>query len=294
MEVVDGKFVENITMKTSKTIALMALPALVLLAFITPYGHAQSIQSTWTGMAYSGTDPFYNTNVKAFKQGTMATLNLIVTNFDGQYMNVTGAEVQFDWNGNYTAAGVTKTSPIRINSNNQGTVLIQFTVPTVTNLVTHSYTISLNYTLQFSPGTNRQSFSFGSNFAAYSADQATAISEMQQLGLPNTFGFGTSLCGSFGTSNFKTARGNALCQQAQQQATQGMQQYSTGDFTNSKNTLQNAVNNWNQAISVDSGQGSTDLVATTGTFLLGVGAAIGSIAAIFFVAKRRPTAIPSK
>lgn len=280
-------------MKISKTLILFALPALVLLTVVTPYGHAQSIQYNWAGMAYSGTDPFYNNNVKAFKQGTMATLNLIVTNFSGQYMNVTGAQAQFDWNGNYTAAGVTKTSPIRINQNNQGAVLIQFTVPAATNLVTHSYTITLNYTLQFSPGVNRQDFSFGSNFAAYSADQATAISEMQQLGLPSVFGFGTGLCGSFGTSNFKTARGNALCQQAQQQATQGMQQYSTGDFANSKITLQNAVNNWNAAISTDSGQGSTDLVATTGTFLLGVGATIGGIAAILF-AKRRITPIPSK
>jgi hypothetical protein len=243
-------------------------------------------------MTYSGNDPFYNANVKAFKQGAVATLNLVVTNNDGQYLNVTGAAVQFDYNANYTAAGVTKASPIRINNNNQATILIQFTVPAATNLVTHSYTITLNYTLQFSPGVNRQQNVFGSGFAIYSSDQATAISEMQQLGLLNTFGLGTSLCGSFGTSNFKTARGNALCQQAQQQAVQGMQQYATGDFANSKNTLQNAVNNWNQAVAVDSGQGlSTDLIATTGTFLLGVGAAIASFAAIFFVFKRRPLPI---
>ena len=238
-------------------------------------------------MAFAGTDPYYNTPVKAFKQGTTATLNLIVTNFSGQYMNITGAVVQFDWNANYTAAGLSKTSPIRINQNQQGIVLIQFTVPGATNLVTHDYTITMNYTLQNSPTITRQSNDFGFGFVVYTSDQAAAMSAMNQLGLPSGFGFGSSLCGILGTSSFKTARGNSLCQQAQQQAIQGMQQYQTGDFANSKTSLQNAVNLWNQALSVESGQGSTDLVATTGTFLLGVGAAIGSIAAIIFVSKKR-------
>jgi hypothetical protein len=114
---------------------------------------------------------------------------------------------------------------------------------------------------------------------------------MQQLGITSGFGFGSSLCGGIGTSTFRTARGNSLCLQAQQQAGQGVQQYQNGNFTASRNILQSAVNNWNQAISVESGQSSSDLVATTGTFLLGVGAAIGSVAAIFFVAKRRTPAI---
>ncbi|HZY94938.1 MAG TPA: hypothetical protein VFE98_08820 [Candidatus Bathyarchaeia archaeon] len=278
------------TLKQGK-IAFLALPAVLLLAFVAPVAHAQQLQYTWTGMAFSGTDPFYNSSVKAFKQGSTATLSLIVTNFSGQYMNVTGAVAQFDWNANYTAAGVSKTSPIRINQNQQGTVLIQFTVPGATNLVTHDYTITLNYTVI--PGQNRQLNQFGTNFAVYSADQAAAMSAMNQLGLPSGFGFGSSLCGVLGTSNFRTARGNALCQQAQQQAMQGMQQYQTGDFASSKTSLQNAVNLWNQALSAESGQGSTDLVATTGTFLLGVGAAIGSIAAIIFVSKKRgPATIP--
>jgi hypothetical protein len=279
-------------MKMSKTIALLALPSLILLTFITPYGHAISVNYSWTGMVYSGTDPFYGGTVKAFTQGSTATLNMVISNNDGQYENITGAVAQFDWNGNYTAAGISTTYPIRINQNGQGVVQIQFTVPAATNFVTHSYTIILNYTLQYSPGTVRQRYNFGSGFAVYSSDQAGAISDMQQLGLLTSFGFGTTLCGSLGGSNFKTAQASAQCQKAQQLAALGQQQYATGDFSNAKKTLDSSLNSYNGAITTDSGQGSTDLVATTGTFLLGVGAAIGGIAAILFA--RRRISLPSK
>jgi hypothetical protein len=246
-------------------------------------------------MQYSGIDPFYGQNVKGFTQGSLATLNLVIFNNDGQYENITAAMIQFDWNGNYTAAGISTTYPIRINQNSQSIIQIQFTVPSATNLVVHRYSYYINYTLQNSPTVARQNFQCGfypnfgcSGFVVYSADQAASISYIQQLGIMSGYG----LCGSNGNTNFKTAQASAACQRAQQLAAIGLQQYTTGDFSDSKTSLQNSLNSYNQAISTDSGQGSSDLVATTGTFLLGVGAAIGGIAAILFAKKR--VSVPSK
>lgn len=277
------------TLKASKAFVTAAL--LSLLTILTPIVQAQpTLALFWTGTSFSGTDPYYGTSVKAYKTGTTATLLIAVTNPFGEYINVTGANLTTDWGGNYPTAGISSASPVRINAGALGTVTISFPVPLTTvasNLVTHSYTANVNYTRRSTPG--MQSFSLdGTGFAVYSADQAAAVSLMQQLGLPSAFG--TSLCG-FGTSNFKTSEGASVCAQATQQASLGVALYSSGNFTGAKTTLQNAVSLWNQAVSVENSKGaSLELGATLGGYgglLLGIGAIIASIAAIIYALKRK-------
>ena len=272
---------------------LHLLTAALLLALLAPLAHAQPfpVNPLWTGTYFKGLDPYYGTTVSAYKQGTIATLVLAITNLFGQYINVTGANVIMDWAGNYPTSGISSTNPVRINSDTQATVTITFTVPTtVTNLVVHGFTGTVNYTRPGVVGQQQADFG-GTGFAAYSSDQATDISLMQQLGLTSTFSLtAIGLCG-FGGSSFKTTEGSSLCLQASQQAALGQALYSSGNFTGSKTYMQNAVSLWNQAITAENTKGASIEQGTTlggyGGLLLGIGAIIGGVAAIIYAFRRR-------
>ena len=276
---------------------LHLLTAALLLALLAPLAHAQPfpVNPLWTGTYFKGLDPYYGTTVSGYRLGTTAILVLAITNTFGQYINVTGANVIMDWGGNYPTTGISSTSPVRINPDTQGTVTITFTVPTtVTNLVIHGFTGNVNWTRSCTapcvPPTGQFPID-GTGFAAYSSDQATDISLMQQLGLTSTFTLtGVSLCG-FGGSSFKTAEGSSLCLQASQQAALGQALYSSGNFTGSKPYMQNAVSLWNQALAAESTKGASIEQGTTlggyGGLLLGIGAIIGGVAAIIYAFRRR-------
>jgi hypothetical protein len=282
---------------------LHLLTGILLVALLAPLAHAQPfpVNPLWTGTYFKGFDPYYGTIVSAYKIGTTASLVLAITNTFGQYINVTGANVIMDWGTNYPTSGISATSPVRINANTQGTVTINFPVPTsVTNLVIHGFTGDVNYTRTGVPGQQQLPPFDGTGFAAYSSDQATDISLMQQLGLTSTSAFtftGIGLCG-FGGSSFKTAEGSSLCLQASQQAALGQALYSSGNFTGSKPYMQNAVSLWNQALSAESTKGASIEQGTTlggyGGLLLGIGALIGAAAAIIYAFKRRePRSTPA-
>jgi hypothetical protein len=266
--------------------------SLSLLILLTPIVNAQpALAAFWAGTSFSGTDPYYGTTVRAYKTGATATLLIAVTDDFGEYLNVTGAKVMMDWNGNYTATGISATNPVRINPGQEGTITITFTVPSTTvatNLVTHGYSILVNYTRTSVVGTHTFATD-GTGFAVYSADQGAAVALMQQLGLPSASG--TTICGSSGSSTFKTSEGISLCLQAVQQASMGVALYASGNFTGSKTTLENAVSLWNQAISTESSKGSSlelgMMLSNYGTLLLGVAGIIASIAAIVYAVKRR-------
>jgi hypothetical protein len=283
---------------------LHLLTGILVLALLAPLAHAQPfpVNPIWTGTYFHGLDPYYGTIVSAYKTGTTATLVLAITNTFGQYINVTGANVIMDWGTNYPTTGISSTSPVRINANTQGTVTINFLVPiSVTSVVIHGFTGDVNYTRSCTspcvPATGQFPID-GTGFAAYSSDQATDISLMQQLGLTSTFTFtGISLCG-FGGSSFKTAEGSSLCLQASQQAALGQALYSSGNFTGSKPYMQNAVSLWNQALAAESTKGASIEQGTTlggyGGLLLGIGALIGGVAATIYAFKRRePRSTPT-
>lgn len=274
-------------LRTSKKFFPIAI--LSLLLALTPLVHAQpTLSFFWTGTTFAGTDPYYSTSVHAYKTGDTATLIVAVSNPFGEYINVTGARVAMDWNGNYTTGAVL----VHINSGQQGTVTLTFTVPSPTiasNLVTHDYTITVNYTRPGVPTT--QFFNTdGTGFAVYSSDMATDISLMQQFGLPGLLTT-TSICGSLGSATFKTSEATSLCLQAAQQADLGESLYASGNFTGARTVLQNAVNLWNQALSTENTKGSSlELGATLGGYgglLLGIGAIIGGLSALIYALRRK-------
>ncbi len=275
-------------MKISKIVLCAAILFAFALAPQLPAAHAELGTISWQNTAFKGSDPFYSSTVSAYQTGSTATLYIPVTYqnpYGGLYINVTGATLKMDWNGNYTASGL----PIKIDQNGWAPVTITFTVPATnvaSNLWTHSGVLTVNYTTPASSGT-KQFFGSVPTFAAYSSDQASAMSIMQQLGAISG-GFG-SPCGGLGSSGFKTAAGTADCQQAVQQYVYGRSLYVAGNFTQSNNAFKNAQTDWNNAISADSGS-AVDLGTTLGSYgllLLGIGGVIAAIAVLIY-ALRRP------
>ncbi len=272
----------------------IVLLGLVAIAPFAPRANAVSVSNTfWLNATYNGDDPFYGTTVAAYKTGSTATLAMVVSNaFGSNYINITGAKLTMDWNANYTGS-MSPTAPQRINQNAQQIVSINFVVPdtnTATNLATHFYTtLYINYTMPGSPGT-RQLFPFATTFAVYNSDQASAMLIVKQLGLLS-LPFGASLCGAFGTTAFKTAMGNADCQQAIQKATLAMSQYKSADFANANTNFQAAQTDWNNAVSADSTTGGAQDISASlsgwGGLLLGIGGLIAGISALMYTRRGR-------
>jgi len=275
-------------MKISKIALCAAILLTLAIAPLVPRANATIGNQRWQNTTYQGTDSFYSTTVSAYQPGETASLYIPVTNNLGvSNINVTNAKVEMDWNGNYTASGL----PIQIFRNGWAAVTLTFTVPstsTASNFWDHSGELIVNYTI---PGSSTQQQWFDSvpTFAVYSSDQASAQNLIQQLSAIST-SFG-SPCGGLGSSGFKTATGNADCQQAVQQFNLGSSLYKAGNFTAANNALKNAQTDWNNAVNADTGTGANeDLGSTLGSYgllLLGIGGLIGGLAVLVY-AMRRP------
>lgn len=277
-------------MKHAKKLFLITI--LPLLALVLPVAHAQTVTNLWTGTAFTGTDPYYGSAVRAYRTGTTATLVVsIVNNFFSRYMNVTSVKLVPDWGTNYTATGIANTTPLRVNPDLLVTATITFTVPATsvaTNLARHSYTVHVSYvTPPPGPSGTQTTITGEVDFAVYSVDQASAMSLMNQFGLPSASGFGVGSCFS---TFFKSSEATSLCLQSASQVSQGSALYATGNFTGAKNVLQNAVSLWNQAISTESSKGASLQQAAVyggyGSLLLGIGALIGAVAAVLYALRR--------
>jgi hypothetical protein len=299
-------------MKTMKmAIIATALLAIASIAPATiPRAHADIGSVMWLNQAYAGTDPFFSATVNGYTAGSVATLNIPVSYanpYGGAYINITSALLRMDWNGNYTNIGsVSPANPLRINQNSQGTLTLTFTVPdtgVASNYRTHSeISFTVNYTTPASPGMKQFFGFFVPTIAVYTADQASAMSIAQQLGLLSTGFVGVpTLCGAFGTQSFKTEQGNALCQQALQQGNLGIAQYKSGNFAAANTSLKASQTYWNQALQAESADAGTHSIATMtsgwGTLLLGIGGILAGVAATIYAFKRpsglRPPSISS-
>ncbi len=279
-------------MKTSRiALATAGLLSIFLIASTAAAAPIPQPTATWQGFAFHGFDPYYRRDVTGFTAGSTATLTLTVSNPYGDYLNVTGAKVMFDWNGNYSGS-YTKSNSYRINGNTVLPVTITVNVPATSvasNLVSYGYDWSLNYTRSSTPSNPQQAFGSGEGFAVLSTDQASALSLMQQL--PETLMFSGETYTYCATSGFfHTAEATILCQQSQQQANQALNLYSLADFTDAKNNFQTAANDWNQALSIDkSTGGNLELAGTVqgwGFLLLGIGALIAGLGGMLYAWKR--------
>jgi len=213
--------------------SILAIAALALLALISIPAYANITSRTWLGTTYSGRDNYYNRDVFAYKTGTTAILAVTVRNTEGTTINLTKVWVTFDWGKSYTSVQVNATTgKITLRNNELRVIFINFTVPDVSvasNLYTHSYTITANFTGGVPPYTM-----FGDDFAVYSQDQADAMNLAM-------------IIDSFPTTSWQSAQARILSNKADNETATAQRYYREGDFGLAKARYNAALNYLNQA-----------------------------------------------
>jgi hypothetical protein len=123
------------------------LAAMVLPVALAPASAVADINTiVWLNTAYKGSDPLLGT-IQAYEEGSTATLKISIQNTTGETITIKGAKVKFDWTGGEYAA-TAGNYPATLANNESGIVTIVFTVPATSvasNLVKHSYTVSVDY-----------------------------------------------------------------------------------------------------------------------------------------------------
>ena len=150
----------------------LVLATLVSMSMTFPV-QASMVSANWINPVYEGTDNFYGTSVVAYKEGTTATLAVNVRNHYAADANIT-VTVQMDWEtGNWT-------SKTEVPEGLSHVFKVGISIPstaTASNLVTHSYWITIEYNRTgtvTSEGPHSPP-SYGLKpFAVYSTDQADA------------------------------------------------------------------------------------------------------------------------
>jgi hypothetical protein len=234
--------------------------------------------TVWSGAYYAGWDPYYQTNVKAYSQGSNATVTVLFG--ASTSLSVSAAKISMDWGQNYSAVG---TFPQTLNPGGSTPYRVQFPVPDP-NRVTNSYAHSGKAIVEYTPvggvpgAVTADACGFGSCFVVYSADQAADISLMRRFNQPNQAN-SPLLCGT--NAGFTTQQANSSCLQASKELTAGFLAYQAGDFSGAKLRLQNANSLMDNAINAQSSQGPWgDLSSTVGGWgllLLGVSTFSGLI-----------------
>jgi hypothetical protein len=130
--------------------------------------HAWMVSRNWINPVFEGYDSFLGATVVAYEESTTATLAVNVQNHYTDDANVT-VTVQMDWEtGNWS-------SKIEIPKGLSYVFKVDISIPstaTASNLVTHSYTLTVQYN-RTGTVTTEGPYSY-SNFAVYSSDQADA------------------------------------------------------------------------------------------------------------------------
>ncbi len=124
--------------------ALLAVP-MSMMALGPASAEAEIGNVVWMNTAYKGSDPLLGA-VQAYQAGSTATVDVFLQNTAGEALSVTGARVKLDWaSGEYAASS--GGYPATLAPNETGLATISFAVPdvpTASNLVPHSYTVSVD------------------------------------------------------------------------------------------------------------------------------------------------------
>ncbi len=239
-----------------KSLLLLCLMVSMLVsAFVIHPSKATISTIKWLEPAYSGIDSFYSDSVTAYLEGSSAKLAVAVTHSPYSWINVTWVRIDFDWDATYSSAEASGTStPIEINSAHSVFVFnIIFTVPsatTVSNLIRHSYVITVNFT---HTGGDATFTSTGSDFAIYSTAQAEAQVLNQQVD-------------AYPTSwMFTSSDAEVLWKKARNAAELGDTYYSLGAFESATTSYQSALDLYEQAFAAEKAyQTAVDTALSTG------------------------------
>ncbi len=237
---------------------MVAVVALLSIS-TTTIASAQSISPStkWTGAAFSGSDGFLGFVTAAYRNGSTASLFVVVNNepFTGPNgcicpMNVSAVKVVMDWGTNYSSTSPVPSvsSPVQLVPLQSMGFTITFTVDmkVASNIVLHSYLIQVDQVRSphFGPGP-APIFLFGSGFAVLSPDQAAA------LDLDNSLRFYGLQDGINFAFRFSSPQAQVLAASAALNFTRGDDRYDRGDFSGAKSYLGSASNSLSRAMSAE-------------------------------------------
>lgn len=236
-----------------------------------PAAQASIGSHVWLDTAFKGYDSFYGTNVEAYDNGSIATLNVQINNDTQGFIIVQSAKLSFDWTGGVYA---TTDSPITVAKGATGYITFSFTVPATSvasNMSTHSYMIEADIVMQ--GGTQTTWHDGGSDFVVYSSDQSGAMSLRQQME-------------AIGVPALNTVNSRGLLAQSQVEKQLADQEYIAGDFQGAKNDYQQALTLQQDAQSKDKDPNTFSLVGPVGSLLTGIGAMLLAAGLIYYVSRR--------
>jgi len=227
-----------------KTILLLSglMFAALASAFMIVPSEASISTIKWLEPNFSGTDSFYGgPAIVAYTEGSTVKLAVVVTNPPYSWINVSWVRIWFDWGLTYNSTEATGVStPIEINSTRSVFVFnIVFTAPSTTsvsNLVKHSYTITVSFT---HIGGDATFTSSSSDFALYSTTQAQAQTlNLQVDAYPSSWSFDSS-------------EAEVLWEKARNAAGLGDTYYSVGAFASAGTSYQEALDLFQQAFAAE-------------------------------------------
>lgn len=138
-------------MKIHRLLLAMAVAVMLTLFFALP-AQADVDDMQWTGAIYSQNDMFYGMDVVGYPEESEATLVAQVVNNAGDDISIESATLEFDWGGDPID---TSDYPATLDQGEAGLVTFTFTVPSTdvaSNLVTHDYTVNVEYQLEDDSG----------------------------------------------------------------------------------------------------------------------------------------------
>jgi len=287
-------------------IFVLLLTTLSFVVLLPNQARAQpSASTTWFGALYqsSFTDPYYGVySLHAYAVGSTVTLYIVVQaeSYVANSTYVWAVSFKSDWGGLYFS---TAAFPQVLAPGTSYTFKITFSAPdtsTASNLLVHSGTIDVNYSLWATGPKNDQNsnacgYSSAGCYVTYNSDQVSDTRIMQRFGTGSLNG--GLLCGDL--AGFTNSQANYLCLSALQTFQNGTLTYASGDFSGALPILQQANSLFNQAIAAENNSSAQ----TAGSLDVGsyniplIGLAISILVASVIIAiglKRRSLAYPTQ
>ena len=236
----------------------------------------------WLKTTFEGPDDFYDGNIVAYKSGDNAELMVIVRNWSGTDVAFSSATLKVDWSSVLVNA---VEYPTTIAKDSYGVILWRFDASAASNLVTHTYAITVKYS-------NDEVKDSGSNLVIYSDEQAACRSSIEQWAANDS---------AYALWGYE---GRRLMTEASYLKNKADDEYNSGNFTAAKADYDEAVKKQEQAINKDAScalttesavrlqgtggaKGMGYLIAGIGILLAGAGVAVGIL---FWSFRRRGTA----
>ena len=268
-------FVAMVVLCLAATIAAVGL--MPRSASAQPWGTVVIESPQWLEADYMGFDSFYGQTVVAYHAGGSAKLMAVVWNGFEDDATVDYARLQLGWGGEPKEA---TSKPATIAKNSYALFEWEFTVDAASNLIAHTWEITVKCEVEADTPFEAKDTSSGSNLVVYSEDQVACRGSVDTWDANNE---------AYTIWGYK---GRDMMRVPLDLYNKAEDQYNGGDFENAKANYAEAVTKQEEAIKADAKCALTDqsaqalqgtggnkgigyLIAGIGILLAGIGVMVG-------------------